>query len=90
MFTKKNEFWHDDLCLDLVSGSPGERVRLYSCHGLGGNQKWTHERVSHVAATRQSYNSVGTCLVSGIKSSADCPSTGSKIDLDSESPPGDQ
>lgn len=44
MFTKKQEFWHDDLCLDLTNGDPSTKVQLYNCHKLGGNQKWEHER----------------------------------------------
>lgn len=47
MYTKKNEFWHDDLCLDLVNGDSNTKVKLYNCHRLGGNQKWEHDRVSH-------------------------------------------
>lgn len=45
MYTKKQEFWHDDLCLDLTNGDPSTKVQLYNCHKLGGNQKWEHERV---------------------------------------------
>lgn len=44
MYTKKNEFWHDDLCLDLVNGDSNTKVKLYNCHRLGGNQKWEHDR----------------------------------------------
>lgn len=46
MFTKKYEFWHDEVCLDLVDGNPNTKVKLYTCHGLGGNQKWEHEKAS--------------------------------------------
>ncbi|XP_031551805.1 polypeptide N-acetylgalactosaminyltransferase 1-like [Actinia tenebrosa] len=42
MFTKQQEFWHDDVCLDLVSGEPDTKVKIYTCHGMGGNQKWSH------------------------------------------------
>ena len=46
MFTKNYEFWHDEVCLDLVDGNPNTKVKLYTCHGLGGNQKWEHEKAS--------------------------------------------
>ena len=45
MYTKKHEFWHDELCLDLVDSDPSTKAKLYECHGLGGNQKWEHDRV---------------------------------------------
>lgn len=48
MFTKNYEFWHDEVCLDLVDGNPDTKVKLYTCHGLGGNQKWEHEKASYV------------------------------------------
>jgi len=44
MYTKKHEFWHDELCLDLVDSDPSTKAKLYECHGLGGNQKWEHDR----------------------------------------------
>ena len=46
MFTKNYEFWHDEVCLDLVDGNQNTKVKLYTCHGLGGNQKWEHEKAS--------------------------------------------
>ena len=46
MYTKKHEFWHDELCLDLVDSNPSTKVKLYHCHSQGGNQKWGHDRVS--------------------------------------------
>lgn len=46
MFKKNYEFWHDEVCLDLVDGNPNTKVKLYTCHGLGGNQKWEHEKAS--------------------------------------------
>ena len=45
MYTKKHEFWHDELCLDLVDSDPSTKAMLYDCHCLGGNQKWEHDRV---------------------------------------------
>jgi len=45
MYTKQQEFWHDDVCLDLVSGDPDTKVKVYGCHGMKGNQKWSHVRV---------------------------------------------
>ena len=44
MLTKKNEIWHDSLCLDY-SGTG--KAQLWPCHKLGGNQKWIHEKVRH-------------------------------------------
>lgn len=44
MYTKKHEFWHDELCLDLVDSSPSTKLKLYNCHSQGGNQKWNHHR----------------------------------------------
>lgn len=57
MYTKKHEFWHDDLCLDLVNGDPSTKVQLFTCHKLGGNQKWEHDRVS------ATYNNKGACVL---------------------------
>ncbi len=45
MLTKKNEIWHDSLCLDF---SGGEKAQLWPCHKQGGNQKWIHEKVGLV------------------------------------------
>jgi len=53
MFSKKQEFWHDDLCLDLTNGDPSTKVQLYNCHKLGGNQKWEHERVGELDIRRR-------------------------------------
>ena len=41
-YTKKKAFQSDDLCLD-VSALSGP-VKLYQCHGLGGNQLWEYNR----------------------------------------------
>lgn len=51
MFTKNYEFWHDEVCLDLVDGNPDTKVKLYTCHGLGGNQKWEHEKDGRIRHT---------------------------------------
>ncbi len=41
-YTKKKAFQTDDLCLDVSAiGGP---VKLYQCHGLGGNQLWDYDR----------------------------------------------
>ena len=42
MLTKKNEIWHDSLCLDYSGTGKG---KLWPCHKLGGNQKWIHKKV---------------------------------------------
>ncbi len=34
--------FEEDLCLDVSSSQVGGRVRIYACHGLGGNQKWLY------------------------------------------------
>ena len=42
-YTKKKSFQSDDLCLDVSAlGGP---VKLYQCHGLGGNQLWDYNHV---------------------------------------------
>lgn len=41
-YTKKKSFQTDDLCLD-VSSVRGP-VKLFQCHGLGGNQKWQYDK----------------------------------------------
>jgi len=39
-YTKKRSLQSDDLCLDVSAlGGP---VKLYQCHGLGGNQLWQY------------------------------------------------
>jgi len=39
-YTKKKSLQADDLCLDVSAlGGP---VKLYQCHGLGGNQLWQY------------------------------------------------
>lgn len=41
-YTKKKAFQTDDLCLDVSAiGGP---VKLYQCHGLGGNQLWEYDK----------------------------------------------
>jgi len=41
-YTKKKALQTDDLCLDVSSiGGP---VKLFQCHGLGGNQQWEYDR----------------------------------------------
>ena len=41
-YTKKKAFQSDDLCLDVSAlGGP---VKLYQCHGLGGNQMWDYNK----------------------------------------------
>jgi len=40
-YTKKKSIQADDLCLDVSAlGGP---VKLYQCHGLGGNQLWQYD-----------------------------------------------
>jgi hypothetical protein len=41
-YTKKKALQTDDLCLDV--SSMGGPVKLFQCHGLGGNQKWEYSR----------------------------------------------
>ena len=43
MLTKKNEIWHDSLCLDY---SGNDKAQLWPCHKMGGNQKWIHKKVT--------------------------------------------
>jgi len=39
-YAKKKSLQADDLCLDVSAiGGP---VKLYQCHGLGGNQLWQY------------------------------------------------
>ncbi|XP_029198465.2 polypeptide N-acetylgalactosaminyltransferase 13-like [Acropora millepora] len=60
MYTKKDELWHDELCLDLIS--PGSKVKLYTCHGQGGNQKWSHQRDGTI---RHSHHNVCLDVIEG-------------------------
>jgi len=39
-YTRKKSLQADDLCLDV--SSLGGAVKLYQCHGLGGNQLWQY------------------------------------------------
>ena len=41
-YTKKKSFQTDDLCLDVASVSGP--VKIFQCHGLGGNQKWQYDK----------------------------------------------
>lgn len=42
-YTKKKSLQSDDLCLDVSAlGGP---VKLYQCHGLGGNQLWDYNHL---------------------------------------------
>ena len=41
-YTKKQALQTDDVCLD-VSAVNGP-VKLFQCHGLGGNQKWEYDK----------------------------------------------
>ena len=52
-YTKKKAFQTDDLCLDV--SSMGGPVKLYQCHGLGGNQLWEYDQqVKWLARTQVS------------------------------------
>lgn len=62
MYTKKHEFWHDELCLDLINSSPSTKVKLYTCHSQGGNQKWQHDRDGKI---RHSYHNVCLDVIEG-------------------------
>ena len=44
IYTRKYEFWHDDLCIDLESGRTDAKAQMWPCHKMGGNQKWKHAK----------------------------------------------
>ena len=49
-----------DFCLDVSEHNAGARVTLYSCHAMGGNQKWDFNSIS-----KQLRHSIsGNCLES--------------------------
>jgi hypothetical protein len=41
-YTKKKALQTDDVCLDV--SAMGGPVKLFQCHGLGGNQNWEYDR----------------------------------------------
>jgi len=48
-YTKKKSLQSDDLCLDVSAlGGP---VKLYQCHGLGGNQLWQYDHQVRLAVS---------------------------------------
>ena len=51
--TVQHSLQADDLCLD-VSAVAGD-VKLYQCHGLGGNQLWSYSALVCVRARRSSW-----------------------------------
>ena len=41
-YTKKKALQSDDVCVDVSAiGGP---VKLFQCHGLGGNQQWEYNK----------------------------------------------
>lgn len=34
--------FEEDLCLDVSTSKLASRIRIYNCHGLGGNQEWDY------------------------------------------------
>lgn len=57
-YTKKQALQTDDVCLD-VSSLHGP-VKLFQCHGLGGNQKWEYDRQVNISPGAEE------CIVGGI------------------------
>ncbi|KAI6648354.1 hypothetical protein LOD99_12163 [Oopsacas minuta] len=54
-----------DYCLDVSDHKSGGKVTLYSCHAMGGNQRWVYEK-----STQQLIHSIsGNCLESKDKDS---------------------
>ena len=44
--THEGELRREEACMDST-GAEGAKVSLMSCHGMKGNQEWTHDRVRH-------------------------------------------
>ena len=56
MFSSHNEIlWENENCVDNSHYNPGGSVELLPCHGLGGNQKWIHDKQS-VCSLKRSYD----------------------------------
>lgn len=53
-YTKKQALQTDDVCLD-VSSLHGP-VKLFQCHGLGGNQKWEYDRQVNISPGAEECN----------------------------------
>lgn len=43
--------YEDELCLDVSKRMRGGKVQIYSCHGLGGNQKWQYDESVNIEHT---------------------------------------
>ncbi len=45
VLSKRGEIiFNDEVCLDFSSDNKLDRVELWECHGLKGNQEWRHSR----------------------------------------------
>ena len=60
MFSKLGEIRRDDGCLDFSGGineaNKDDKVIVYPCHGMKGNQQWIYKEVS-MRTSRLSYPS---------------------------------
>lgn len=53
--------FEEENCLDVSKSYAGAPVEILKCHGMGGNQKWEHDRASGVIK----HSSTGQCLDRG-------------------------
>ena len=59
-YTKKKSLQADDLCLDVSAlGGP---VKLYQCHGLGGNQLWEYNHEVNSLTVETNSQQVSRCI----------------------------
>ena len=60
--SKGQIIFEEENCLDVSQNKPNAPVEVLKCHGMGGNQKWEHNRqdVSNVDKRTQA-NIVSSC-----------------------------
>jgi len=47
ILTSRGELiFEEENCLDVSKSYAGAPVEILKCHGMGGNQKWEHEKKS--------------------------------------------
>ena len=44
--SKGEIIFEEENCLDVSKSYAGAPVEILKCHGMGGNQKWEHDRKS--------------------------------------------
>lgn len=46
MSSKGEIIFEEENCLDVSKSYAGAPVEILKCHGMGGNQKWEHDKKS--------------------------------------------